>query len=428
MVWFGIFAFSAMMCMPWFLWIAIFIVLPTAAAAPVQTDFPQISFKIFADVIKNTFDSDISLSTVLIILFTITENHELLSLHARQQISVNTGENNTKTSGWLRNMACVLFHKLENQEFLTLFTKIQYTIYDDDKKKIGALAEKLDTVIKALKLYPVDKYGAFQGELQSIEHKSIQSIPIICPPYAEYQILSCKSRALHFEGTFRDVPLVTLIKDTTVHDHAYIFHVKCSQCRKIYYADHICTSGNACRRTFLNEAQYLKIGQALWVDRVFSKSVLSGVYNFHASTNAYAQFWNDSFLGHEAETQILCHQVWQAFVQESIRLVATISHFDLELQNNLNIGEVVKHAFKKLGENGLIGAANDHTCHECVQPYRATAQWITEDDPAAMVGVDENQLVPHLEGEYAHLAVQDAERAQATARQNRYQTGDDSMN
>ena len=45
-----------------------------------------------------------------------------------------------------------------------------------------------------------------------------------------------------------------------------------------------------------------------------------------------------------------------------------------------------------------------------------------------MVGVNENQLVPYLEGEYAHLAVQNAERAWATARQNRNQTGDDSMN
>ena len=49
------------------------------------------------------------------------------------------------------------------------------------------------------------------------------------------------------------------------------------------------------KKAYLNDAQYLKIGQSTYVDRVFSKAVLNGIYSFHASTAAYAEFWTNSF-------------------------------------------------------------------------------------------------------------------------------------
>ena len=43
-------------------------------------------------------------------------------------------------------------------------------------------------------------------------------------------------------------------------------------------------------KLYLNSAKYLKVGQSLYVDHSFSKAVLNGVYHFHASTSAFAEF------------------------------------------------------------------------------------------------------------------------------------------
>ena len=52
--------------------------------------------------------------------------------------------------------------------------------------------------------------------------------------------------------------------------------------------------------------------------------------------------------------------------------------------------------------------ADGHQCSECTQPYKRVADVITGDDPAALVGVDEQRAVPVLVGDGADLAVQDA--------------------
>ena len=64
-----------------------------------------------------------------------------------------------------------------------------------------------------------------------------------------------------------------------------------------------------------------------------------------------------------------------------------------------------------MGENGLIRAANGHSCPECVQPYKTRADIITGDNPAAMVGVDEHTNVSALEESDAYLALEDAQAA-----------------
>jgi len=76
---------------------------------------------------------------------------------------------------------------------------------------------------------------------------------------------------------------------------------------------------------------------------------------------------------------------------------------------------VTKHAFISLGEGGVIRSAEDHFCSECTHNYNQTADRITGDDPAAVIGVDENRQVPVLTGENADLAVQDAAQARFNA-------------
>jgi len=63
------------------------------------TPFSDISFAIFNDFVQENFSSDISLATVLTVLFTLTNNPMLLTLHVRQQNPKFHGENKTKLSG-----------------------------------------------------------------------------------------------------------------------------------------------------------------------------------------------------------------------------------------------------------------------------------------------------------------------------------------
>jgi hypothetical protein len=68
----------------------------------------------------------------------------------------------------------------------------------------------------------------------------------------------------------------------------------------------------------------------------------------------------------------------------------------LELPEGLTINEVTKHAFKILGEEGIIRNADQHSCSECTHPYKSTADRIVNNYPAALLGVDENCVVPAL--------------------------------
>ena len=87
----------------------------------------------------------------------------------------------------------------------------------------------------------------------------------------------------------------------------------------------------------------------------------------------------------------------------------------MEIQDGLPIDEVTKHAFVQLGEQGIIRSAGNHSCSECTHTYKRVADRITGDDPAALVGIDENRHVPALAGEGADLAVQDAAQARLNA-------------
>jgi hypothetical protein len=71
---------------------AMFSMLPTVNAHQTHSPFPDIPFSVFSEFITSNFSSKISLSTVLAVLFTMTNNTTLLSLHARQQISNYPGE------------------------------------------------------------------------------------------------------------------------------------------------------------------------------------------------------------------------------------------------------------------------------------------------------------------------------------------------
>ena len=157
---------------------------------------------------------------------------------------------------------------------------------------------------------------------------------------------------------------------------------KCPTCEIKYFADHERAVENREQkkfsRVYLNSAKYLKVGWELWVDRLFANGVVNGMYSFHASAAAYTDFWNDTFSNHQSQHfKSLTHrQIWQAFVQESLRSIATTSNYELVLQDALAIDEVTKEAFAVLGNNGRITAADNHSRSECTHEYKATADTI----------------------------------------------------
>ena len=369
------------------------ILLPVTLASSAEAPFPDIPFKSFSQFITQNFSSKISLSAALVILFSLTENTDLLNLHARQQYVKSQGEHRVQASGWIKALARTLRKQIDSHQTRPL--KLKNAAQDVDEEQ--ALGLKLDSLAKILRLHPYDSNKQFRGKLRPISHKSLQPALVICPNAMECQTLACKSRSLQQITPIRDIPCVTLIKESITYEDVPVLTGLCAICKTKYLADHeraIEGEQNTPRRLYLNSAKYLKVGQALWVDRTFSQAVWNGLYSFHASAAAYTEYWNNSFRRNlmVQSKQVTRRQIWQAFVQESIRSIASTSGIDLVLQDGLSIEEVTKEAFNALGANGVIRVAGEHSCSECTQEYKATADIISSSS-AASANNDEDMQV-----------------------------------
>lgn len=271
-----------------------------------------------------------------------------------------------------------------------------------------------------LKLTPYNDNNEYKGKLVPVSYATIQAVLTICPNtvFCVNRKKGCKGWGLLQSSAPRDIPLVTVIKEKTIYQDVPVLMGKCSNCDTTYYADneHFQDQNGSWNKCYLNSARFLKIGQALWVDRKFSHSVLSGMYNFHASASAYTQFWNDCNPVGDSNLQVTRCQIWQTYMQESIRSIASTKNINLELAERLTIKEVAEQAFSILGDAGRLEIANDHSCSQCTQPYKAAADFIVNDDPAAVIGADEDNAVPALVGENAALSAQETQQERNAAR------------
>jgi hypothetical protein len=260
------------------------------------------------------------------------------------------------------------------------------------------------------------------GRVKYCSYKEIQAVHTICPDSIICVDQQCASRCLLQLTRLRDVQLVTLIKDNVPYEDVPVLAGKCMQFNATYYADHEHFTDNygSWYQCYLNSARFLKIGQSMWVDRNFTHSVLSGMYNFQASASAYMQFWNDCTSITDSKVQVNWCHIWQAFVQESIRTIASVNNENLELPEKLPFEELAKQAFAKLGNGGIIGPGKEHSCSKCCQPYKATADFMANEDPAAVIGADENSAVPVLTGEYTDVSAREtaSEREATRVRAN----------
>ncbi|KAM6493446.1 hypothetical protein JOM56_011580 [Amanita muscaria] len=359
-----------------------------AAASREQQPFPDVPFAVFSKFVEDHFISTVSLSTVLMVLFSVTENTDLLSLHYRQRCS----ERSTSATGWIRCFGSAVQKRLE-EENESLLKESDVDAEGSVQKTNIAIGLKLDALARVVGLYPINKSGQFKGKLKAVSHKGVQPVYTLCPNTAICTTKSCNKKALFQWTRARDVPLVRLIKDFKVHEQVQVYSGHCKGCKTLYYADHerapYASIVGQHERVYLNSAKYIKIGQSLWVDRAFTAAVLSGMYTFHASAAAYTEFWNSAF---DTDGRGMSRrQVWQAFVQESIRLVASSSNNHFAIQDGLPIDEVTKEAFTMLGENGILRSADQHECSECTHKYKRASDVIPDanGNVSDMVGMEE---------------------------------------
>lgn len=219
-------------------WILVILAtIPGVSAMPDQSSFPNISFKLFNEFVKENFSSKVSLSTVLIVLFTITNNSELLNLHARQQTPLLEGEYKIEASGWIRALARALKDHLQSSSN-TLLIQTERDQNFSNNDCIKCLGLKLDALAKVLSLYPSFTKDKAIKKPKAISHDEIKPVLVICPESIVCEDLSCKPWSLRQISNPRDIPKVTLIKGVNMYSNVSVLTGQCSQCESTYMADH----------------------------------------------------------------------------------------------------------------------------------------------------------------------------------------------
>ncbi len=156
------------------MWIMVLAAFPVVKASPVvDSPFLDITFKAFNEFIKQEFSSKISLSTVLVILFSLTENPDLLNLHTRQQYAENSSEHQTMASGWIKSLAWALKENINQNQAQPLKMK-NMDKNRDENYTITAFSLKLDALANLLGLHLYNHHGRFQSKLKPVSHTTIQ--------------------------------------------------------------------------------------------------------------------------------------------------------------------------------------------------------------------------------------------------------------
>ena len=289
----------------------------------------------------------------------------------------------------MRALCRQLKDHLPDDTFIRLFKKNEFTseTWED------GLSRKLDGFSECLGLTPYQN-GVFHKKLLPISRKSIQPEYVICPVDMECTKTDCLGRHLTMSTKKNDIPIVTLIKGTSIIKGVSVLTGECTNCHTLYsahlqsYKDNPQDKMDHDRTEVLsNSARYLQIGRNMWADRNFSSAVVKSMYSFHASANNYCDYWNNTFGSSDTANRIMLgrRQVWQAFVQESIRTVASSDEVDFKTPANLSIDDLTEKAFYDLGNGGRIKAANNHSCSECTKPFKESVTDTTIHPDAAPV-------------------------------------------
>ncbi|KAH6917723.1 hypothetical protein BKA70DRAFT_1215909 [Coprinopsis sp. MPI-PUGE-AT-0042] len=313
--------------------------LPLVTAQP-TSPFPDITFHAFYKFIRQNYDSKISLSSVLLILFTILENPQLLNLHFRRSAQQMPGE--TSSHLWIDHLGRLLDLRFKSNEPLL-------------HPSSGSLATTLHKLALLLELsspslHPID--------LSAVE----PSLALVTNSF-ECQEQTCAPHSLYPYQSFRDISSpVTLIKGTRQYGYAYVLGAECPACATSYMADHHwrTTQEKGQERTLENDACYIKLGQKLWADRTFTGAVSNAFHSLHSSSQAFSSFFTDSYVSNSSSSpppallsptslvglpspphslqSVTRRHIWQAHLGESTRMIAADSAIDLTVPYNVSAG------------------------------------------------------------------------------------------
>ena len=206
-----------------------------AATSQEQQSFPNIPFSVFNKFVADNFISTVSLSTVLMVLFTVTENTDLFGLHFCQRTPNDGSGKSTLATGWIRGLGSEMKKRLDDDKRSLLS---ESELNGSDKKITITLAMKMDAIARVLGLCPISNAGKFKGKLKPVAHKEIRPIFTLCPSTPVCLTQACSKRALYRWTKPKDVALVKFIKNFTVYDGTPVYSGLCKQCKTIYYADH----------------------------------------------------------------------------------------------------------------------------------------------------------------------------------------------
>ena len=96
---------------------------------------------------------------------------------------------------------------------------------------------------------------------------------IICPRSYQCVTNECGFWSLVQATKQRDIPLVTLVKNNIIYKNVPVLTGRCPNCTTLYSADHEhspeINEENHFKKLYLNSAKYIKVGQIVWVGRVF---------------------------------------------------------------------------------------------------------------------------------------------------------------
>jgi len=147
------------------------------SAAPNHDALSNITFRAFAEFVEQNFSSTVSLATVLVTLFTISDNSDLLNFHSCMQ-HPKMGEHGQVISGWIKGLGCALNEKL-GQNTSRLF-KQSDKMFDLDNEQLNhAVAVKLDALYQLLDISPYNDQGKYR-HIYKESKKEIEPAYVIC--------------------------------------------------------------------------------------------------------------------------------------------------------------------------------------------------------------------------------------------------------
>ena len=168
----------------------------------------------------------------------LIENPDLLNLHARQRIKVLDSERATQATGWLKCLSQALYectYKQHREEML--FTSSDLLQFTSEDKRITPLTIKLDQLAVVLELNQREKKRP-KTKLVPISQKQIWPVLVICSRSTICEDMSCEPQSLTQATRPCDIPKVTLIKGTMIHEDVPLLTGQCSTCSTLYSADH----------------------------------------------------------------------------------------------------------------------------------------------------------------------------------------------